>query len=109
MRSMDNSNMESRGGREEFAEKFYKSMAWKRCRKAYLDSVGWLCERCATEGKIVPADQVHHKVRLTPENINDPEVSLNHDNLEALCMDCHQQEHKPRRWRCDPDGHVRII
>ena len=106
---MSDDRMTNREQREAFAKTFYKSISWKRCRKAYLDSVGWLCERCAKEGKIVPADHVHHKVRLTPENINDPTVSLNHDNLEALCIDCHTQEHKPRRWRCDPDGHVRII
>ena len=87
---------------------FYKTPAWKKCREAYLDSVGRLCERCASKGQIVPADQVHHKIRLTPGNINKPEITLNHDNLEALCTDCHKQEHRPTRWRCDPDGHVRI-
>ena len=97
------------GKEPEFSDSFYKSFAWKKCREAYLSSVGRLCERCAKKGLIVPADQVHHKVKITPENINDPAITLNHDNLEALCMDCHQAEHKKKRWRCDPDGHVRIL
>ena len=97
------------GKEPEFSDGFYKSWAWKRCRDSYLTSVGNLCERCLAKGLIVPADQVHHKIRLTPENINDPTISLNHDNLEALCMDCHQAEHKQKRWRCDPEGHVRIL
>ena len=105
----NNSTMENRGKREEFADAFYKSFAWKKCRDSYLNSVGRLCERCAAKGLIVPADQVHHKIKLTPQNINDPMVSLNHDNLEALCIDCHQAEHKKWRWRCDSDGHVRIL
>lgn len=109
MKMNNNSTMEDRGRGERFADKFYKSFAWKKCKEAYLNSVGRLCERCAANGKIVPAEQVHHKVRLTPENINDPGVTLSFDNLEALCMECHQQEHKGRRWRCDPDGHVRIL
>lgn len=28
-----------------------------------------------------------------PNNINDPEISLNHDNLEYLCLDCHNEHH----------------
>jgi hypothetical protein len=36
---------------------------------------------------------VHHRIWLTPENINDPNVSLNHENLELLCQDCHNKEH----------------
>ena len=71
--------------KERFAYRFYISDEWRRCRAAYLAKEP-LCERC---GK--PATQVHHKERLTPDNIHDPSVSLNPDNLEALCMDCHQQ------------------
>ena len=35
----------------------------------------------------------HDTIYLTSVNINDPEVSLNHDKLEALCHDCHNREH----------------
>lgn len=40
---------------------------------------------------------MHHKVRLTPANLNDPAVSLNWANLELLCDDCHKAEHKKRK------------
>lgn len=85
-----------------FAYSFYVSAEWKRCRAAFL-RMHPLCERCG-----MPARQVHHKVRLTPANMNDPDVALNWDNLEALCDDCHQKEHKQIRWRCDAYGHVEI-
>jgi 5-methylcytosine-specific restriction endonuclease McrA len=99
-----------RFGREpEFSDAFYKSWPWKRCREGYLNSVGRLCERCGKKGLIVPADQVHHKIKLTPENLSDPAITLNWGNLEALCMDCHQAEHKQKRWRCEPDGSIRIL
>lgn len=39
---------------------------------------------------------MHHKVRLTPANINNPNVALNWNNLELLCEDCHKDEHKKR-------------
>ena len=99
-----------RFGREpEFSDGFYKSWTWKGCREAYLKKVGGLCERCAARGLIVPAAQVHHKVRLTPDNLNDPAVALNHDNLEALCVACHQAEHKGKRWQIDANGTLRIM
>lgn len=72
----------------EFAKDFYNSKQWKECRKGYKRLVHGLCERC---GK--PGDIVHHKIKLTPYNINNPEITLNWDNLELLCIDCHNREH----------------
>ena len=46
------------------------------------------CERCDD-----PAQMVHHRTHITPENINDPNVTLDWANLESLCMDCHNAEH----------------
>ena len=77
-----------------FAEAFYKSKAWHRTRSAYKNKVFGLCERCHGVGKIV-----HHKIHLTPENINDPAIALSFDNLEYLCQDCHNREH-----RCNTTG-----
>ncbi len=89
-----------------FARTFYKSGAWTKCRQAYKTSVGGLCERCLAKGLIVPGVEVHHKIRLTPENIDDPAIALCFDNLELLCADCHQEEHRPTRWRTDELGRV---
>ena len=75
------------------SQPFYKSPAWKRCRKAYIDSVGGLCERCLKENKIVKGYIVHHREHLTEDTINDPKVSLSWSNLEYLCHDCHNKEH----------------
>lgn len=71
-----------------FAEKFYKSAAWQKCRDAYFASKFGLCERCGKPGLIV-----HHKIKLTPKNINDPNATLSWDNLELLCLECHNREH----------------
>ncbi len=89
-----------------FAKHFYKSGSWAKCRKAYIQNVGGLCERCFAEGRIVPGAEVHHKIRLTPENINDPSIALSFDNLELLCLEHHHQEHRPTRWRSDPTGRI---
>lgn len=76
-----------------FAIKFYHSKSWKQCRESYLASKYGLCERCLDKGELVPAVIVHHKVYLNEENINDPNVALNHKNLECVCQTCHQREH----------------
>ena len=68
---------------------FYKSPKWQAAREAKIMSVNGLCERCGKVGT-----EVHHKERLTIENLNDSSISLNEDNLELLCRDCHNQEHK---------------
>lgn len=91
-----------------FAKDFYKSHAWMDCARAYRQSVGGLCERCAAAGLIVPAEEVHHKIRLTPENLADPTIALDWANLEALCKDCHLKEHNARRWNVDELGRVTL-
>jgi len=72
----------------EFAKAFYESDTWRKCRSAYIESVQGLCERCGKPGNIV-----HHKKHITPANINDPDITLNFDNLKCVCQDCHAIEH----------------
>ena len=77
-----------------FAKPFYRTMAWQKTRSFVLDRSHGLCERCLEKGEVKPADVVHHKVPLTPDNMTDPDISLNPDRLMALCHDCHTEEHR---------------
>jgi 5-methylcytosine-specific restriction endonuclease McrA len=90
---------------KEWAKEFYHSKSWKDTRLAYLKAQHYLCERCGE-----PAKVVHHKHYLTKRNINNTDITLNWDNLEALCQDCHNKEHHAaadtRRYRFDADGNV---
>lgn len=72
----------------DYSRQFYNSKQWKDCRASYIKKVHGICERCGEPGLIL-----HHKIELTPENINDPFISLSHDNLEYLCIECHNREH----------------
>lgn len=76
----------------EWAYRFYHSRVWSECRLSYGASVFFVCERC---GK--PGNTCHHRKWLTPNNINDPMVTLSWDNLEWLCAECHNQEHWPEQ------------
>ena len=90
-----------------WASAFYGSIQWKRCRKDYIAAKRGLCERCLAKGIVKPGREVHHKIRLTQENITDPKVTLNWDNLELLCPECHEEEHHPQgRFQINADGSV---
>ena len=94
-------------------DKFYTSWAWRKCRKAFATSKGNLCEKCMKRGIIEAGSkdrplEVHHKIPLTNENVKDPKIALNWDNLELLCKTCHDEEktRKQKRWRVDELGRV---
>jgi Restriction endonuclease len=88
-----------------WARSFYLSTAWEKTRVAYLISQDYICERCGE-----PAKVVHHRVWITRKNINDINIILSWENLEALCQDCHNKEHHKkeisRRYNFDKDGNV---
>lgn len=96
----------------EFAKGFYNSKKWQDCRNSYFKKVGGLCERCLKAGKITPGEIVHHKIYLDQDNIKDPRISLNFDNLELLCRNCHAKEHEQQekhpRFKILPNGEVEI-
>ena len=96
---------------EKGAGRLYRSAAWARCRTAYAKSVGGLCERCLARGLVSPGEEVHHKIKLTPENVDDPRIALNWENLELLCKACHIAEHrrKDRRYRVREDGRLEVV
>lgn len=89
---------------------FYKTKTWQKCRDNYFKSVGGLCEKCKAKGLIVPAEIIHHKIHLNAENITDESITLNPANLEALCRQCHGEEHgkRVRRYTIAENGAVEV-
>ena len=77
---------------KDFARAFYQSVQWQRCRAAYIEQVHGLCEICGRPGLIV-----HHKIKLSPANIDNPDITLSWDNLMYLCQDCHNAIHGEHR------------
>lgn len=98
---------------KDFAMHFYNSKAWRNCRKAYMSKAGGLCEICLAKGIIKPGEIVHHKVHLTPDNINNPAITLSFDNLQLVCRECHAEIHESethlvnRRYTVDECGNVK--
>lgn len=69
-------------------ERFYKTKQWQRTRQAYIAYKHGMCERCNNGGYFV-----HHKIYINSKNINNPDITLNFNNLELLCKKCHNKEH----------------
>ena len=97
---------------KEWAKGFYQSPAWRHARELVRRRAFGLCERCGRPGLIA-----HHRKYLTPKNIDNPMISLNLDNLEYLCLDCHNKEHEHfnqsadiREYEYDSEGNiVRVV
>lgn len=80
--------------------KVYNSTRWKRLREIKL-ATDPLCEKCAEEGRTVPAEDVHHVVSFM--SVTNPEtrrfLAYDYSNLQSLCKQCHQKIHNSNEFR----------
>lgn len=80
-------------------ETFYKSKQWQRLirilKQERIDEEGFIiCEHCG-EPIVKKYDCIgHHKVELTTENVNDPEIALNPELIALVHHKCHNEEHE---------------
>lgn len=78
---------------------FYRQTRWIKLRKVLmserLNAEGLLiCEHC---GKSILKDYdaiLHHKIELTPQNVNDANIAYNPENLMFVHVKCHNEIHK---------------
>lgn len=72
----------------------YNTARWKELRLTKLRQDP-LCERCKEEGRITPADDIHHITSFMSSNDFHQRRFLAFDmnNLKSLCDKCHQREH----------------
>lgn len=84
--------------------KFYSSKAWKDVRKTIWLRQNLLCNRCHKPvyvdgiSEYIPKGNrrigiVHHIEELNDINVYDKNITLNPDNLEGVCLDCHNIIH----------------
>ncbi len=73
--------------------KFYTSKKWRDLAHMLKIKSGGICARC---GDVFDTSHLraHHKEELTLNNLDDLTISLNQNNIEILCHDCHNREHK---------------
>ena len=80
-------------------DNFYTSKDWIAFRKILIDyrtdSNGEIiCARCGLPIYKKYDIIAHHKIKLTEDNVNDVNVTLNPDNVELIHFKCHNKEHQ---------------
>lgn len=79
--------------REDKLVRFYQSGKWRAIRKRALERDHYECQRCAKHGRYRSAQNVHHlqEVKLRPD------LALDINNVESLCIKCHNEVHDKRK------------
>ncbi|MEB9549541.1 HNH endonuclease [Bacillus cereus] len=71
--------------------KFYKHPYWyKHIRIQALERDHYECQECKRQGKYSKGRNVHHIKELRDR----PDLAYVLSNLETLCIQCHNKEHK---------------
>lgn len=75
---------------KEWAKAFYQSKVWQDTSRSVKRDANYICVKCNDR----PAEIAHHIIWLTPQNINDINITLNKNNLMAVCRECHAIIHE---------------
>lgn len=91
-----------------WAKNFYNSSAWRQLRLRLIIENNFLCADCG-DSYLNDSTQLvgHHITELTPQNINDVNISLNPDNIKIICRKCHDKAHQ--RFSFDSGQNVFIV
>ncbi|HDX9589257.1 TPA: HNH endonuclease [Bacillus pseudomycoides] len=97
--------------------KFYDSGEWKRLREEIKKRDNYECQECKRNGRIrIDTNEYskcarRKKIQLVVHHIKElehhPKLALEIDNLETVCVDCHNKEHgitfemKQNKWEHD--------
>lgn len=100
--------MQRRGdmARHAILKSFYASDKWQTLRLNLINERGNRCEHCK---EIIARSRDligHHKIELTPENVQDHMISLNPELIEIVCFDCHNKEHKRFGYQGDKEVYI---
>ncbi|MDN4525331.1 HNH endonuclease [Fictibacillus fluitans] len=88
---------------------FYKSSAWEKLRLMALERDHYECQQCKREGKVhvdsIKVEGQKKSVELNVHHIreieNHPELALEIENLETLCLGCHNKQHPEKGFGKD--------
>ncbi|SEQ23310.1 HNH endonuclease [Virgibacillus subterraneus] len=78
--------------------KFYKSKPWRMLRQSILERDNFECQECKRQGRVFtkyhkPGKHKVFDVDHIKELEDHPELAMDPDNLETLCIRCHNHKH----------------
>lgn len=99
---------------KEQKRKFYDGKEWKHIRAEVMKRDNYECQECKRQGKVFLDTHEYSerakrkKIKLVVDHIKEledrPELALDEDNLEVICVQCHNIKHdrafeyKDPRW-----------
>lgn len=67
--------------------KFYNSKPWRTLRNRIRTTKRMRCDMC---GRLIHGKSiVDHIIEIDESNYQDESITLNEDNLQLLCLECH--------------------
>lgn len=81
--------------------RIYRSKDWEITRHQVLERDNYECQECKRKGKVFTNKSNNKKKRLDVDHIKElathPELAFDMENLETLCIRCHNKKHN--RWK----------
>ncbi len=76
-------------------QRFYARKAWSDLRWVLIIQRHGICARCGQSFANDTSKLIgHHKIELTEDTVNIPQMALNPENVELLCIGCHNHQHR---------------
>jgi 5-methylcytosine-specific restriction enzyme A len=82
---------------------FYDSIEWKKVRIKIKMRDNFECQECMRQGRVTidknefSENAKRKKIQLVVHHIKEleyhPDLALEEENLETICVDCHNKEH----------------
>lgn len=86
----------------------YNNPEWRKLRDIYMKEHP-LCEECLSQGKITPAQDIHHKESPFKNGETNHMLLLDYNNLQALCKECHGNKHSKQQGKQTVQDVLRIL
>ena len=89
-------------------KKAYNTTEWRKLREVYMREHP-ICEKCLEKGKITPAEDIHHKISPFRGGEVNYGLLLDHDNLMAVCKECHAAIHNKQQGHVSAEEIIRVL
>lgn len=89
-------------------QKAYQNTKWRKMRDTYMHEHP-ICEECLKQGKVTPAEDIHHKRSPFQKGEVNWNLLLDYNNLEAVCKDCHGRIHAKQQGHITPEEIIRQL
>ena len=89
-------------------QKAYQSKEWRALRDNWM-KMHPLCEECLLEGKITPAEDVHHVRTPFKGGVINYQLLLDKNNLTSLCKKHHAEIHNKQQGKTTAADVLRVL